>query len=501
MTETPTAPSTLEQLRAIKTFEELATFLEVSHSHLRFVLYDKKYSKYKSFEIPKRKKSETRKISVPNWALDQLQHRLLAVFQDIYQPRGSVYGFTRGRSIVANAHYHRKGRKIRHLLNVDLKDFFPSIHLGRVKGLLTAKPYELNSQVATWIAQIVSTYDGLPQGACTSPIISNMVCNKLDTQLSRFAQKYRCRYTRYADDLVFSSTEVKFPPAVKHENLLIDVNQAFLSELDDIIVKQNKFQINESKVKLQTPNERQEVTGLVVNEFVNVPRKFIREVRAMLHDWDVNGLERATENHLTKRQKHRSPNKGRLDFRSVVRGKIEFIGMVRGKNDSIYRKLFIKYSRLMGKPLDSLYDKSAKPDVFISYKREDRAQAENLRDRLTDYGFNVWLDKRELRGGKEWKAAIFEAIAETACFIALCSESYRQRLNSKQSIIRQEVDAALARTKATSKEQLCFIPVRLDASKPYPKLFHHIQGCDFPAEFDGIAHSIAEHLKMLKSYE
>lgn len=497
MTDDIPSLSMLDRLRALKTFDDLAEFLGVSHAHLRFVLYDKKYQKYKTFEIPKRKKGETRTISMPSRALDRLQHRLLEAFQQIYRPRMSVYGFVQGRSIVENALYHRKGRKIRHLLNIDLKDFFPSIHLGRVRGLLIAEPYRLEPNVAVWIAQLVSTYNGLPQGACTSPILSNMVCNKLDTQLSRFAQKYKCRYTRYADDLVFSSTESKFPPAIQQDKALLDANKTFLQELDDIVVRQNKFVINQDKVKLQTPQERQEVTGLVVNEFVNVPRQFIREVRAMLHDWDANGLDKATANHMSKRKKHRSPNKGRLDFRAVVRGKIEFIGMVRGKTDPMYRKFFIKYARLTGKPIDSLYDKSAKPDVFISYKREDRAQAEELRLRLIEYGFNVWLDTKELRGGKVWKAEIFRAIAETACFIALVSDEYRERLRSKKTIIRQEVDAALTRTAAKTDEPICFIPVRLD-SNPYPKLLSHIHGYDFPTQFDGIAHSISEHLKAQK---
>lgn len=486
----------LIQLQAIKTFEALAEFLGLRQAQLRFVLYDRKYQRYKTFTIPKRKKGEFRTISMPSRALDTIQHRLLELFQDIYQPRESVYGFTHGRSIVENAQYHRKGRRIRGLLNIDLKDFFPSIHLGRVRGLLAAEPYKLDPQVATWIAQLVTTYYGLPQGACTSPIMSNMICNKLDTQLSRLAKKHRCRYTRYADDLVFSTSESKFPPALAY--LDPTTEQLTLSpELVGIITHGNGFVINPDKVKLQTPHQRQEVTGLVVNEFVNVPRQFIREVRAMLHDWDKNGLEKAMTNHLAKRKKHRSPNKGRLDFRAVVRGKIEFIGMVRGKNDRIYRRFFIKYSRLMGIAATDLYDKTAKPDVFISYKREDRPVAEELHRLLTDYGFNVWLDTNAIRGGKQWKTEIFTAIAETACFIALISDAYRERLRDKTSIISQEVAAAQARLEA-APETLCLLPVRLD-DKKYPKSLASLHGYNFPAQFEAIAHTISEHLDALKT--
>jgi len=495
---TDTSPtSTLDLLRTIKDFEQLAEFLGVSQTHLRFVLYDPKYQRYKTFEIPKRKKGETRTISMPSRALDQLQQCLLAAFQDIYHPRESVYGFTQGRSIVTNAEYHRKGRRIRNLLNIDLKDFFPSIHLGRIRGMLAAEPYKLDLKVATWIAQIVSTYSGLPQGACTSPILSNMLCSRLDTQLSRLSRKHHCRYTRYADDLVFSATGAKFPPELAYIDPI--TNKIMLGEeLIQIITRdkdEENFRINTSKIKFQTPQQRQEVTGLVVNEFVNVPRQFIREVRAMLHDWERNGLLKATANHLLKRKKHRSPNKGRLDFRSVVRGKIEFIGMVRGKDDRIYRRLFIKYSRLTGTPATSLYDASAKPDVFISYKREDREKAVELHRQLSEYGFNVWIDHR-IRGGADWKKTIFNAIAQTACFIALISTPYRERLSDKKSIIRQEVEAALKRTKPGSDE-ICLIPVRLDA-KDYPKLLSHLHGYTLPDGLASLSHTIDEHLKLVK---
>src|SRR5207253_3206344 len=152
---------------------------------------------FRSFEVRKRA-GGARTIAAPRGALRLLQVKLLNILSEVFDPRESVHGFVRDRSIVTNADRH-KGRPV--LLNVDLQDFFPSINFGRVRGVFMAKPYSLPPNVATVLAQLCCLANQLPQGAPTSPIIANMVCARLDGQLQRLAKATDATYTRYADDI------------------------------------------------------------------------------------------------------------------------------------------------------------------------------------------------------------------------------------------------------------------------------------------------------------
>src|SRR5262249_46497387 len=142
------------------------------------------------------------------------------------------------------------------------------------------------------------------------------------------------------------------------------------------IIKANRFDINPSKIRLQTPNMRQEITGITVNEFPNVQRRFISQIRAMLHAWHKFGLEKAEREYITKyAKKHRSEYSQEnipVSFKAVVGGKIGFLGMVRGKDDLIYARFHYQYKRLNG----GIFDSS--PEVFISYSSKDRAFALKL---------------------------------------------------------------------------------------------------------------------------
>jgi len=187
----------------------------------------------------------------------------------------------------------------------DLTDFFPSIHLGRVRGLFLKKPFECKSAVATVLAQLCCNSGKLPQGAPTSPIISNLICGKMDVQLQRFAKENLCTYTRYADDITFSSKRRAFPPAVAYVEETtgkLRVGDGLLS-----IITQNTFVVNEAKLRLQNANRRQVVTGLKVNRFPNVPRRLLSQVRAMLHAWEKHGLRAAEKEYQAKYdKKHRA---------------------------------------------------------------------------------------------------------------------------------------------------------------------------------------------------
>ena len=176
-------------LSAITTQAQLAGLLGTSVERLRFHLYSARAPKYLHFEIPKAG-GGTRMISVPPPTVCGWQRRLHELLAPLYEPKGAVHGFVRGRSIATNAGEHVGRRK---LLSVDIRDFFPTIHFGRVRGVFLRRPFSLPNEVASTLARLASDDGRLPQGAPTSPLIANLVCRRLDTDLSRLATKHGCR--------------------------------------------------------------------------------------------------------------------------------------------------------------------------------------------------------------------------------------------------------------------------------------------------------------------
>lgn len=329
-----------EKFYALRYRRDVSDLLEISLEVLYFHLYVvKPNKKYIHFEIPK-KSGGVRSICAPISPIKIIQAKLNQVLQLVYTPKPSAHGFVLDRSILTNAKGHIDKR---YVLNLDLKDFFPSINFGRVRGLFMAAPYHLPERVSTILAQICCFDNSLPQGAPTSPIISNMICARMDTQLQRLAKEHRCYYSRYADDLSFSTTIYKFPLALaSKDNVTGEVEIGYKLRK---IISDNGFRINHSKVRLQSRFQRQEVTGLTVNEFPNVKRKFVRNIRAILNDWEKNGLDAAQE-HFRRIQAEQNPSKDCKSLKYVVKGKIEFLGMVRGKHDPIYLKFLRKLQAL-----------------------------------------------------------------------------------------------------------------------------------------------------------
>ena len=336
-----------EKFHNLSAPREIAELLQVDYELLVYYLYKiPDENRYRVFEIKKRRPdSSTRRISAPAKSLKIIQSKLAQVLTSVYLPKVTVHGFLRGKSILTNA---RKHSNQKYVLNIDLANFFPSINFGRVRGMFMATPYNLNEKVATVLAQICCFNNELPQGAPTSPIVSNMICAKMDSQLRILAQRNRCNYTRYADDLTFSTSAPKFPRQLA--TVIIDEKSNYLQLGDQLrtIIESNGFIINQDKARLQTRTHRQEVTGLVTNQFPNVKRHYIRQVRAMLHAWGKYGIEEAEKEHFNKyRTQERSPYKDapkyrRLSFRDILLGKIGFIGSIRGKDDFLYIKLLNK---------------------------------------------------------------------------------------------------------------------------------------------------------------
>jgi RNA-directed DNA polymerase len=323
-----------EQARflSLTTPREVASFFDIPYSKLVFHLYKSAAGeKYTTFRIPK-KSGGWREICAPISALKIVQQKLDDVLQKTYQPKRTVHGFVPKRNIVTNAKIHCKKK---YVANIDLRDFFPTVNFGRVRGLFMAYPFSFNSSVATVIAQICCFDGRLPQGAPTSPVISNLICRNLDTELADLARRLQCHYTRYADDLTFSTSLNDFPMEILETEGGLRVGV----ELNRVVLT-NGFEINSEKIRFRTRKVRQVVTGLTVNRKPNVPRRYFRRVRAMLHAWKVYGLKRAQAEHFERYDTAvRKPGSQNPSFRDVVIGHVNFIGMVRGKQDPAYQKL------------------------------------------------------------------------------------------------------------------------------------------------------------------
>ena len=321
---------------------DVARFLDLDPKQLLFHLYVLPSGKrYKKFSIPK-KTGGVRVISAPISPIKIIQRKLKQALEVLYVPKPATQGFVATRSIVTNAIKHRKRR---YVLNLDLADFFPTIHFGRVRGIFMATPYSFNNEVATILAQICCHEGTLPQGAPTSPVVSNMICARLDAKLQQLAKAHQCTYSRYADDITFSTSRSTFPAALAH---LVPSGQVELGSELQSMIEENGFKINEAKTRLQIRQRRQEVTGLVVNRYPNVRRRYVRQVRAILHAWSKYGLASTAENYLRKHAhpKYLAPGAYVPSFQKIVSGKIEFIGMVKGHTSPVYLGLLLGFHEL-----------------------------------------------------------------------------------------------------------------------------------------------------------
>lgn len=249
-----------------------------------------------------------------------------------------MHGFTIDRSVATNAKQHVLSRLI---LNIDLLDFFPSIHFGRVRGIFANRPFNFPNDVSTILAQICCVNGSLPQGAPTSPLLSNLICRGLDRDLQRFARKNACEYTRYADDITISTKEDHFDVAVVEVMPTLQSRSPTLGvELRQIFTRHD-LRINSTKTRVRSFHERQDVTGLVVNKKVNVPRKFVRNIRAIIYDCERRSLSAADARFRANLDK-KSRRGASPSLFAHLRGKLDYLRMVRGSYDELYVKLAVR---------------------------------------------------------------------------------------------------------------------------------------------------------------
>lgn len=310
----------------------LLAYLALSPAELKKIWYYRRRM-YRHFPIAKGPGS-LRMISAPDERLKFLQRKLADKFSELYRPRNPVHGFVLGRSVKTNALAHLNRRFV---VNIDLKDFFPTITQNRIEGMLSS--LGIGSRVAEIIARICCNDGHLPQGAPSSPMLSNMICFRLDKELMAIAKGARCIYTRYADDITFSCHQ---PPTALFETALPSAGrfstELLVSKLRDVFA-QNGFSVHPGKLHYADRHSRRMVTGIKVNELLNVDRRYVRNVRAALHSVAKLGIGDAEK-------KFHSEHGGKGNFAAHLQGKISFLTHIKGHSDPVVRSITLRFNNL-----------------------------------------------------------------------------------------------------------------------------------------------------------
>lgn len=324
----------------LKNFKDIANLLEIPEKLLLKSVVKSK--QYQSFKMTKKSSTEQRIIKKPSKNLAIIQKKLNYILSLVYESNHNAsHGFTKERSIVTNAEVHLEKKVI---LNLDLQNFFGSINFPRIRALFITY-FKFNSIVATTLANICCDNENvLPQGASTSPIIANMICYRMDKRLTRLAKSSHCSYTRYADDITFSTNKESFPDSVAIQiGDTIEIGNKLTQ-----IIQQSNFEINALKTRISTEAEARYVTGIKINSKLNVNRRFVRRIRSILHCIEKNKDDIGSavvifnEKYTFRKTLYKD-----YDMFNIVRGKIGHIGNVKGKDDSVFRNLARRYNLII----------------------------------------------------------------------------------------------------------------------------------------------------------
>lgn len=276
---------------------------------------------YKTFGIPKKGGGE-RQIETPNHDLKRVLGRLNQFLQSVYyfEKSSAAYGFIVGvsndedrRNVVSNAKKHLGNP---YLLNVDLKDFFHSVTRENVLEIFLGKPFSFKREVPDLLADLCCYQGRLPMGSPTSPVLSNFACRKLDKALNTLADDLLWAYSRYADDMSFSSRRV--------------INAEMINDVRRII-KAAGFQINTKKEKLYQPDDEKIITGLLVSDKVTLAPGYLEQLEA-----DIANLKSAV---YAQNEQGQLSTKWLEDLKQQVRGRLSFAGFVLRRNHPTYMAL------------------------------------------------------------------------------------------------------------------------------------------------------------------
>lgn len=338
---------------------------------------------YHSFYI-KKKSGKLREISAPVHGLKLIQELINEILVAVYAPNDNACGFVRGKSITDGANKHVNQHFV---LNLDLKDFFDSFEWYQVRNLFRKTPFAfpesenksdnlplLLAYLCCYPKEVERYVDGeyrketryvLPQGAPCSPMLTNMLCRTLDARLAGLAKKYGAQYSRYADDISFS-----------HSRNIFKNDSSFRAQVKQIIEATPHLRINDDKTRLQGRRYRQEVTGIIVNDKVNVPQRYINQIRKWLYFWEHYGYQKAnalfTEFYMLDKGhvKHICPG-----LENVLAGKLNYLKMIKGAENPTFVKLHQRYMFVSGQ---------SKQEMVLTQNKSDNVSIYDILQMLVD---------------------------------------------------------------------------------------------------------------------
>jgi RNA-directed DNA polymerase len=242
-------------------FAHLAALVGVDYVTLAKMAHEP-HKFYRTFAIPKRS-GGIRNIDTPRPILLEVQRWILENILSKLNISDQAHGFVKGRSIITNAKAHVGSKE---LLKLDLKDFFPSVSYARVFTIFREAGYPDN--VSGALSRLTTKNSCLPQGAPTSPSLSNLSCLELDAQLNKIAIDNGLVYTRYADDLSFSGEAVPIEMASRISTAVDSAG----------------FTINTGKTTFSREGNRKIVTGVSISSGeLRLPRRYLRELKKQIH--------------------------------------------------------------------------------------------------------------------------------------------------------------------------------------------------------------------------
>lgn len=358
----------MSQFFSIKTLDDLAHYLEFpDYEKMKGLIYPKPY--YHTFTVPKRS-GGLRLIETPGLILKTIQRKIAIEIRDKFAKRSPVaHSFILGRSVLSNALPHVQRRSV---VRIDLEDFFHQINFGRVKGVFSGQFFSFPDDVATVLAHICCLNKRLPQGAPTSPALSNFVCLSLDRQLHAIAKRFKGRYSRYADDLTFSFGSI--PHEKLPKELFIcneDSSHRLVVEVGPILseaIKKEGFTINSKKTSGANRDKRQMVTGIVVNKGLSLPRIQFDHIRRALYLWRKHGYSNSIQQIIAVLHKKRYASGELPSPAKVIHGKLTWLAHVIGRSDAKYQKLALEFNQLAVK--DGMQDLVLKLDSRVKTVNE-----------------------------------------------------------------------------------------------------------------------------------
>ncbi|MGJ4748147.1 reverse transcriptase domain-containing protein [Leptospira sp. SA-E8] len=414
----------------------------ISLKNLTYVAYvvpnELKYTQHKIHKFD----GEYREISIPNAILKNIQKNISLILESYYKPGGPVHGFVKERSILTNASQHLNSKWV---LSLDIKDFFGSINYGRVYGILQKPPFDFDQKLSALVSQLLILDNKLPQGSPASPIISNIICAKMDRDFITFCKNRRLFYTRYADDITFSSQTRRFMLADKSLDFEI------LNHIKEI-VRNNGFEINENKISYSYGKNGALITGLRVTDKVDVPRSNIRRLRSIIDKIRTLGYAGAEEEYISKYKNRNRIYSEESKLINYINGQLSFIHMIRGPFDEVYKNYFEKFKTILPVELKAPSPKSLWDYIYIMESENEAIQGTAFQ--IADLGiiscahtyaedskvfyrkkFNPKYKLKKIKYDKDIDLAIFKRYRHPIAEGFLRNDKYAYKIGSKLRLL------------------------------------------------------------------